>query len=185
VFIVLEGVDGCGKSTHAKLLAKWIEESGKKIHLTAEPTKGEIGKLIRKVLSGKKKVDPLTLALLFTADRSEHVKEIKKKMEEGHVVISDRYYHSTVSYQAAQGVNREVLLKMNGFAPEPDIIIFLDIPADEAEERAKSGEIFEKKEFLEKVRGEYMRFKDLKVIDATRDKKTVQEEIRGIVSEVL
>jgi dTMP kinase len=182
MFIVFEGLDGCGKSTHARLLSNWLKKKGKKVYLTAEPTKGPVGRLIREILSGAKKSDPLTLALLFTADRVKHAAEINKALKRGEVVISDRYYHSTVAYQGAQGLDRRWLLKINSFAPEPDIVLFLDVPPQKAEERAKSGEIFEKKQFLAKVRGQYMKFKKLKIIDATTDRNKTQEKIRKHIS---
>ena len=71
MFIVLEGIDGCGKSTQAKRLAARLRENGRQVVLTSEPTKGKIGLFIREILSGKEKVDAKTLALLFTADRCD------------------------------------------------------------------------------------------------------------------
>jgi dTMP kinase len=185
MFIVFEGCDGCGKSTHARLLADWLRQKGRDVLLTAEPTEGRIGQLIREILSGKIEVDPRTLALLFTADRVEHVKEIRHALETGKDVISDRYYYSTVAYQAAQGVDRKWLLEMNVFALRPDLVLFLDIEPAEAERRAGSGEIFEKKDFLRKVRTEYGKFRTLKVVDSSRLKEQVQEEIRQLVGKVI
>jgi dTMP kinase len=185
MFLVLEGVDGCGKSTHAKLLAEWLTSRGRVVILTAEPTDGVIGRLIREVLSGKVEVDPKTLALLFTADRVEHVKAIRQALDEGKDVISDRYYYSTVAYQAAQGVDRKWLLQMNRFALTPDLVILLDVDAEAGAGRARSGEIFEKAEFLRKVSTGYKKFRTLKVVDSSRPKETVQEEIRGLVGRVL
>jgi len=181
MFIVLEGVDGCGKSTHARLLAGWLRRRGFKVFLTSEPTRGGIGGVIRAVLSGMVKVDPRTLALFFTADRAEHVRKIRAALAAGKVVVCDRYYHSTVAYQAAQGVDRKWLLQLNGFAPEPDLAILLDVDAGAGAKRARSGEIFEKKGFLAKVRREYLRFRKMRRVDSSRPKKAVQEEIRSIV----
>jgi len=185
MFIVFEGVDGSGKSTHARLLADWLRGRGKGVFLTMEPTEGRIGQLIRDVLSGKIKVDPKTLALLFCADRVEHVNQIREALDKGDIVISDRYYHSTVAYQAAQGVDRKWLLELNSFAPEPDIVVFLDLDPAAGEKRARSGEIFERKEFLAKVRAEYGKFKTMKVVDSSKTRDAVQEEIRSIVGKAL
>jgi dTMP kinase len=184
MFIVLEGVDGCGKSTHAKLLVEWLKGKGRNVFLTAEPTDGRVGQLIREVLSGQVRVDPKTLALLFTADRVEHVKEIRQALEEGITVVSDRYYYSTVAYQAAQGVDRQWLLELNKFALKPNLVIWLDVDPAVSAGRTSTGEIFEKKEFLEKVRGEYKRFPTMKKVDSSRQKETVQEEIRAMVERV-
>jgi dTMP kinase len=178
MFIVFEGVDGCGKSTHAKLLAEWLKEAGKSVLLTAEPTQGKIGHVIRQILSGAQEVDPRTLALLFTADRCEHVKEIRAAQEEGKIVISDRYYYSTVAYQSAQGLGREWLLEINKFDLKPDLVLLLDIAPAAAEARAASGEIFENKEFLGK-------FRTLKIIDSSRPKEAVQADIRALVERIL
>ncbi len=183
MLIVFEGVDGSGKSTHARLLAKWLRSLGKRVFLTSEPTQGPVGALIRGALSGRFRISPKTFALLFTADRCEHVLQIRKALEKGDIVVSDRYYHSTVAYQAAQGVERDWLLRLNSFAPKPDIVFYLDLHAKEAESRAKSGEIFERRDFLEKVGREYLKFRGMKVLDASAEKRAVQEKIRAIVSE--
>ncbi|MBD3388883.1 MAG: dTMP kinase [Candidatus Altiarchaeales archaeon] len=185
MFIVLEGGDGSGKSTHSRMLAEWLKEQGRKVHLTAEPTPGRIGQFIREILSGEVEVSPRTLALLFTADRAEHVREIEEALSEGNTVVCDRYYHSTIAYQSAQGVSREWLIELNSFAPEPDLVVFLDVEARRGALRTSTGEVFEKKEFLEKIREEYMKFKGLKVIDTSRPKEKVQEDIRKVVGELL
>ncbi len=181
MFIVFEGIDGCGKSTHAKLLSAWMRESDRDVLLTAEPTKGELGALIRRVLGGVVAMSPKTLALVFTADRCEHVQQIRKALSEGKDVVCERYFYSTVAYQSAQGVDRQWLLDINGFAPKPDIVFFLDVDAKSAEERTFTGEIFEKKEFLEKVKKEYMKFTGFKIIDTSKNKEEVQKDIQGIV----
>ena len=181
MFIVLEGVDGCGKSTHAKLLANWLREKGRDVLLTAEPTDGPVGRLIREVLAGKLVVDPRTLALLFTADRAEHVGEMRKALSEGKTVVCDRYFYSTVAYQCAQGVERRWLLGINGFAPKPKVVVLLDVDPALGEVRTRTGEIFERQEFLRKVRRQYLKFKGLKVVDSSRPAEEVQEEIRSIV----
>lgn len=184
MFIVFEGIDGCGKSTHARLLAEWLREQGKDVLLTAEPTRGRIGEFIREILSGSMEVEPTTLALLFTADRAEHVTEVEKALGSGKTVVSERYFHSTVAYQSAQGVDRDWLLQLNGFAPEPDLLLFLDVDPGESAVRTTTGEIFETTEFLSRVREEYMKF-DLRTIDTGRPRDAVQEQIRSIVAEQL
>ncbi|MFH0859979.1 MAG: dTMP kinase [Candidatus Altiarchaeota archaeon] len=138
MFIVFEGLDGCGKTTQAKLLAEFLAERGDAVILTAEPTKGDIGEYIREILSSKKIVDPITLALLFTADRREHLmNEIEPALKAGKIVISERYFYSTICYQAAQGVNWEWLVSINEFARKPDVSIFLDSPVERSIEKIK------------------------------------------------
>ena len=186
MFIVLEGIDGCGKSTQAKMLADWLEKNGQKTVLTAEPTKGRIGQYIREVLGGKEKVDPRTLALLFSADRCEHLgSEVMPAISAGNAVVCERYCHSTVAYQSAQGVDRAWLLELNRFALKPDLTIFLDVPPKDAMERKVGREIFEEKEFLGKVYKEYQGFKDVTHVDGSGKPEEVSERIRNTVARLL
>ncbi|HDN83378.1 MAG TPA: dTMP kinase [Candidatus Altiarchaeales archaeon] len=182
MFIVLEGIDGSGKSTHSKLLGDFLRERGYNVLLTSEPTNGKIGMLIREILAGKEKVDPKTLALLFTADRYEHIeKEIEPALKENKIVISERYYHSTIAYQSAQGVEKEWLFQLNRFAIKPDLVIVLDLKPEVALKRVKSREIFEKEGFLRKVREHYLSFEDVSIVDGNKIIEEVQKDIREIV----
>ncbi len=186
MFIVLEGIDGCGKSTQAKLLAKWLEKEGRGVCLTSEPSGSRIGVFIREILSGKVDVDPKTLALLFSADRYEHLKkEVMPALDKESIVVCERYYHSTIAYQSAQGVDKEWLQDMNRFVLEPDLVLFLDVLPGLALDRKEGKEIFEDKEFLEKVYQEYLNFDELKKIDGTRRYEEVFEDIKAAVSPLL
>lgn len=192
MFVVIEGVDGCGKSTQAKLLKEHLESKGNKVLLTAEPTKGFIGQAIRMILSGKIDVSSQTLALLFTADRAEHLdKVIRPALAKGEIVVCERYYYSTVAYQSAQGVSQQWIMDLNSFAPEPDLVVLLDIPPEEALPRIRRDkEVFEVLEFQKKVaealldfayrgRKKYPRAAKTawKVIDAKAEKETVAMKI--------
>ncbi|MFH1125762.1 MAG: dTMP kinase [Candidatus Altiarchaeota archaeon] len=158
MFIVFEGIDGCGKSTQAKLIADWFQANGKEVLLTAEPTKGGMGIFLREILAGSREVDPKTLALLFTADRYEHLaSEVEPALKRNVIVVSERYYHSTVCYQAAQGVQWNWLMDINKFARKPDYTFLLDVPPKEAIRRKVAKEIFEEENFLEKVRENYLK----------------------------
>lgn len=187
MFIVLEGIDGCGKTTQAALLAEWLTIQGYNVHLTAEPSEGKIGKFIREeILSGKQKTEPETLALLFTADRYEHlVSEIMPALSEGKIVVCERYYYSTIAYQAAQGVDKTWLFEINKFAAKPNLVIFLDINPKKALSRKQGGEIFENQKFLEKVYTHYIQFVDIHRVDSSKEPRIVFEKIRDIVSRVL
>ncbi len=135
MFLVIEGIDGCGKTTQARLLYEWLVKEGYDALLTAEPTNNAIGSCLKEILSSGEEIDPHALALLFTSDRYEHIKkEIEPALQEKKIVVSERYYHSTVAYQAAQGVEREWLMTLNSFAIEnkPDITLLLDIGPDVA-----------------------------------------------------
>ena len=185
IFIVLEGIDGCGKSEQAKLLNDWLLAEGHDVLLTAEPTRNRIGKFIREILSGKEEVDPKTLSLLFTADRVEHLNEINSGLDRGRIVISERYYHSTVAYQAAQNVNSDWLLELNSFAREPDLALFIDADPEISAKRTTTDEIFENAEFLQKVRKNYLEFNDMRKIDGNRSIDDVFNDVKKAVSELL
>src|SRR4051794_21655867 len=102
LFIALEGIDGSGKSSQAKLLAAKLESMGHKVYLTMEPTTGTVGAVLLNILRKKAEADHSTIALLFAADRIEHLLNkqdgIMKKLSEGYTVITDRYYFSSYAY---------------------------------------------------------------------------------------
>jgi len=185
--VILEGIDGCGKTTHAKLLSKWLSESGKDVLHTKEPSRGPIGLLLRDYL--KKETVPLIDALLFTADRAEHVeKEITPALEEGKIVVCERYYFSTIAYQMAQGLDKKWLTELNAFATKPDLVILLDLNPEISVKRTSTNEKFEKLEFLKKVNSNYKvlaREFGFVTIDASKGKSEVKEEIRSIVQKII
>lgn len=151
-FIVFEGLDGSGISTHSALLGKWLQKMGKRIYLTKEPSEGPIGFLIRQALNGHFKTFPKfpdIMSLLFAADRLYHLNAevygpgdressgqigITKAKREGYYVISDRYLLSALAYQSVPVGDRSVdldwMLEMNKFAVDPDITIFIDTPPE-------------------------------------------------------
>jgi len=180
MFIVLEGIDGCGKSTQAKLLYNWLKKKHDVI-LTKEPTESKIGKFIREILSGSISVDPKTLALLFTADRYEHLEnEVIPALNSKKIVVCERYYFSTIAYQAAQGLEREWLENLNKFALKPDIALFIDVLPEIAVKRTVTGEIFETCEFSKKIYKNYLNFNLIK-INGKQDVKGVFEDIKVVV----
>ena len=202
VFIVLEGIDGAGKSTQAKLLKLWFEERGYEVVLTKEPTDTPFGKLIRRlVLTGGRegiidgaKISHEAEALLFAADRAEHVdKLIKPALESGKVVISDRYFYSSLAYQWARGLDLEWLIDLNRFAIRPDVVILLDLPVKESMKRIKTRSIkteFDKIfELQKKVRENYLklaeRFPEIKIVNALEDVEGVHRQIVALVEALL
>ena len=102
LFIAFEGIDGSGKSTQAKRLARLLENAGHKVYSTFEPTDNPIGKMIRDIFNHKMEADHRTIAGLFVADRLDHLLNksngILKKLDEGYTVITDRYYFSSYAY---------------------------------------------------------------------------------------
>ncbi|NOY92358.1 MAG: dTMP kinase [Deltaproteobacteria bacterium] len=149
LFIVLEGVDGAGTTTHAGLLAKSLSTRGLPVHTTHEPSDGPVGHMLRQILSGRVVVPGMhgarppswtTMALLFAADRMDHLEaEIHPNIRDGVTVISDRYDHSSVAYQATTGGGDELTLawvkELNKHARRPDLTVVLDVPAEVAARR--------------------------------------------------
>jgi dTMP kinase len=191
-FIALEGIDGSGTTTHSHLLKGFLESKGYKIHLTMEPSESDIGKLVRKYLKDNN-VPPTTDALLFAADRDLHYKnEIKKKLDEGYIVISDRYLESSIVYQSAQSdiISVEWVEEINKFVAFPDITIILDIVPKIALARKedKDFEKFEDTSFLDKVRNLYLtraKQQGYYVINSDDIIEIVQEKIQKIVIDKL
>ena len=140
--------------------------------------------------SKERSFDPETEALLFAADRIEHGKVIKKALEKGKIVISDRYKHSSFAYQGAAGVDVKWMQSLNKHAMVPDLVILLDIDPDKSLERVSDREktVFEKNEYLKKVRAEYLRYaemEELVVVDALQSIEEVHEDILSQVKKLI
>lgn len=180
-FIALEGIDGSGKSTQAGKLARKLAELGHSVHETCEPTEGMIGLLIHRILKEDLDVSAEALSLLFVADRFEHAKEIRTALEQGKIVISDRYLLSTLAYQGAQGVDMEFLRRLHENLPRPDLTILLDIEPQKALGRTKADEKFEKLEMLAKVRQKYLELagadRSILIVSASVPAASVRESI--------
>lgn len=164
LFIVMEGIDGCGSTTHAKLLAKSLKSRGPEVLLTCEPSTGPVGGLIRQVLqrrlfvadaTGPRNFNWSTMALLFAADRMDHLDAtVAPALRSGSVVISDRYDLSSLAYQsvtAHTGVDAIPWIReLNAQALRPDLTLVIDVPAEVAEERRRNRggveELFEARE---------------------------------------
>jgi len=186
-FIVFEGVDGSGKTTQIEMLRDFFEGKGYKVNLTKEPTEGLIGNLIWEYMKSKdRSLAPETEALLFAADRLEHGKWIRETLENGEIVISDRYLHSSLAYQGAAGVELDLIRSLNRRAFKPDMVILLDINPDSSLERVtyRDRTVFEENTYLKTVRELYLKFAgmgEMIIIDASQDINEVQREIREYI----
>lgn len=184
-FIVLDGIDGAGTTTHCKLLEEWLESIDKEVLLTQEPTEGKIGTLIRQYLRrDSESNDPLVDALLFAADRQEHQTLIQTALEEGKVVVSDRYLESSLCYQGLQ-LDGEFVLLINKHAIKPDITIILDISAEISCQRKTMTEKFEKLEILKKVRAcflERAKKENYLVVSTAENINLAQKKIQDFLS---
>jgi dTMP kinase len=188
-FIVLEGIDGSGKTTQAKLLAAWLRERGHGVLETFEPTHGPHGLKYRVWARSELEAKAEVVLRWFVEDRREHVERvIGPALRRGEIVICDRYSASTRAYQAAQGVERELLrraLEAEAF-PEPDVTLWLRVPVAIAIRRmgAAATERFERADFLARVDAEYALL-GLEPIDASGPPEQVQGELRRRVAPLI
>ncbi|MGB9714519.1 MAG: dTMP kinase [Candidatus Bathyarchaeota archaeon] len=181
-FICLEGLDGCGKTTQAKMLVKNLRKKYSAVY-TAEPSRSKIGAFIKKYcLHGKKRVSGVVEALLFAADRFEHVEnEIRPALKRGKIVVSDRYVYSSLAYQGATGLSLEWIKRINEHAIRPDLAIFIDVEPRTVVKRLKQKKsVMEDLETQRKVREVYMKFVEngeLVMVDGNKSIKEVADEI--------
>ena len=145
VFVVLEGGDGCGKSTQGRLLVARLGELGREVVATREPGATEAGAAIRSLVLGGGDLDPRAEALLIAADRAQHVAEvIRPALSRGAVVVSDRYIPSSLAYQGvARGLGVDQISRLSEWATGgvvPDVVVVLDVPAGEAAARRAGPE---------------------------------------------
>ena len=177
-FIVLEGIDGAGTSTQIK---KLVQSNPDKYIATAEPTSGPTGKFLRQMLAGDFKVDERTNAYLFAADRCEHIfgkGGVKELCESGKVVVSDRYFFSSLAYQSVS-CDLELPQLLNSPFPLPEYLFFFDINPEISLGRvnARNGhkEIYENIESQKKIAALYE-----KVISMYESDSRLREEMKII-----
>ncbi len=193
-FIVIEGLDGAGATTQMKAVTEAFDVAQVACHATFEPTSSPMGSLVRSILRKEIVTTPMALALLFAADREDHlyhpVNGIVDKMKEGTVVISDRYLFSSLAYQAVD-CGFEKVSELNNY-PYPRFLFYLDTPVEAClariEKRNNGKELFERQEFLTKVRDNYeIIFADLpkEVVFVRIDGNKSKEEITSIILEKL
>lgn len=186
VLIAFEGIDGTGKSTQAQLLADALQAAGKQIVLTREPTNGSYGQKIRELFVSRSAVSRVEELELFLADRREHVAQVvAPALAQGQIVITDRYYLSTVAYQGAAGLDPlDILAKNQEFAPFPDLVILLVLPIAQGLDRIQvmrqeALNAFEQAASLEQVAQIFDSFHGnaIRRIDGSRTPEEVHQEI--------
>ncbi len=189
LFIVLEGIDGAGKSEQIGRLAAWLREAGETVVATCEPTDGIWGRRYREWARGGSEASADEVLQFFVEDRREHVRDvIQPALSRGEVVVCDRYAASTLAYQAAQGVERarlRAIFDAEDF-PQPDLELWLRIPVASALARLgeRASERFERAAFLERVDAEYARL-GLTEVDAAGTPDEVEAAIRARVERLL
>jgi dTMP kinase len=189
-FICIEGLDGCGKTTQAKLLVKRLRKRHNAVY-TAEPSRGKIGAFIRKsCLYGEKRLSSVVEALLFAADRLEHVEnEVLPALNQGRLVVSDRYVYSSLAYQGAAGLSLEWIEKINEHALRPDFAIFIDVDPKIVMQRLKPNKsVMENLATQRKVREVYLKYVakgELTRIDGDKPTKEAAEALSAVVLKFL
>jgi dTMP kinase len=204
-FITFEGIDGSGKSTQLRMLASELRVRGLDVVTTMEPGGTPLGRRLREAfLETEENVSPLAELLLFAADRAQHVNLlIKPCLEQGRIVISDRFADATFAYQGAgrgfaeETVNQVIKIATGGL--EPDLTLFFDISVDKAisrtnsrsnSETVKNRMDTETVEFYERVRNAYLKLAEtekerFRVIDANGSIEAIKTQVLEIVTEFL
>jgi dTMP kinase len=215
-FIVLEGIDGAGTTTQLNALREHFRRISRRAFFTHEPSDGPVGMLIRLALQGRlvgggfelhdpgdparpptADFDRTALALLFAADRADHVAtQVRPNLDAGRIVVCDRYLLSTLAYQG-QSCDFEWLLEINRPAVSPDLTLFLDVPPSAAEERMRGSrwkkELFETLEEQQRIRAHYFRYIErniaqvglVEIIDASRGAEEVSSDLIARVDSFL
>ncbi|MGB9693820.1 MAG: dTMP kinase [Fervidobacterium sp.] len=199
LFIVFEGIEGCGKTTQAKRLFNYLTAQGFKTHLTKEPGGTDLGMKIRDLLLSHhtETLPPIAELLLYEADRSIHIHNvIKPFLHKDYIVISDRFYYSTIAYQHfGRGLSYDLITLLNTATTEslkPDITFLLDIPVEEAfkrlnrqRDRIESESI----SFHQKVREGFLTIakqdKNIVIIDATQSPDDVFNQVLQALTPLL
>jgi dTMP kinase len=203
MFITLEGPEGSGKSSHIPNLVQYLREKGHTVFSTREPGGTSIGEQIREVIHNLKNVEmhPRTETLLYQAARAQIVEQVvKPRLKEGEIVISDRYYDSTIAYQGyghqqdLEQVRTLVKYATGGLAPDLTVLLDVDVEVGLGRKK-KNGAEWNRMdaheiEFYQRVRAGYLEMAKQEssrwvVIDAGREWQAVQEELRKVIEERL
>jgi dTMP kinase len=180
-FIVFEGIDASGKSTQVHRLASYLESQNRPVHVTAEPTSGPIGSLIRQAFSNRVPLDDRTIAALFVADRIDHLTNARDglltMLDQGTDVISDRYYLSSLAYHASD-VSMDWIVNANSVSTDllrPDITFYLDLPPEEALSRLqRRAGLTDKFEVFDRINSAYANY------GAAVERFRVEDRIRSV-----
>ncbi len=199
-FITFEGIEGSGKTTQINFLADYLKAKGYEVLISREPGGTALGEKIRQLLLDPQyeSMDYRTEILLYTADRAQHVKEkIRPALEEGKIVISDRFADSNLAYQAAgRGLDYDMVYQLNDWVIDscwPDLTFILDIDIREGLKRARAqsadsaGDRLEREvdEFHQRVREAYLEMakkERFALVDAGGTKDEVQKNIKRIIA---
>jgi len=193
VLIVFEGIDGAGKSTQAEILLDRLKARGYDVAYFREPSESKWGREIKKRALFADSLSPEEELELFQKDRRENVeRNLKPALEEKKIVILDRYYYSTIAYQGAKGIDHEMIKKTNEeFVVKPDLVFILDIDAkrglERIQNRKKKDKLFEREDYLVKVREIFSSFEGENIIhiDALKPREEISKKIEESILEYL
>ena len=203
MFITLEGPEGSGKTSHIPYLVRYLREKGHTVFPTREPGGTSIGEQIREVIHNLKNVEmhPRTETLLYQAARAQIVEQvIKPRLKEGVIVISDRYYDSTIAYQGyghqqdLEQVRTLVKYATGGLVPDLTVLLDVDVEVGLGRKKKNGAEWnrmdAHELEFYQRVRAGYLEMAKQEssrwvIVDAGREWQAVQEELRKVIEERL
>lgn len=193
LLIVLEGIDGSGKTTQAKALLRRLRRQGRRAAFFREPTRGRWGREIKRLAVRADSLTPEEELKLFVEDRRENVeRNLRPALAAGKVVVLDRYYFSTIAYQGAKGIDVRRIRRMNeAFAIRPDLVIILDVDAAAGlariAGRASRDELFEREDYLVRVARIFAGFQGPLFVhlDGRGDKRAVSRAIWARVEPLL
>lgn len=189
LLIVIEGIDGTGKSSQAKMLGDSLKQKGASVLIDREPSDGPYGKILRASMT-EGRLQPQEELELFHKDRQQHVEEvITPALQQGKHVILDRYYFSTMAYQGANGFDvAKLRLQNEAFAPIPDVLFILDLDVDTALQRigtrGDTANAFEKRDALQFCRDTFLSVKNeayAHVIDSKPNMQTIHQQMLAIL----
>lgn len=197
--IILDGIDGCGGETQTRILKERLETEGKKVKLFSFPNYDRpIGKLLDNYLNSSYEMDGDALALIYYADFVDSRRKIQKALDEGFIILCDRYLTSTITYQGIQGVNIPHIISLTEkFAiPKPDIAIYLSISPETSAKRkfAEKGNLdrYEKDLiFLNRVTKKYIEnaesnvYCQQQIIDAEKTISEVAQDIYSVIIPII
>ena len=188
MYVVIEGIDGAGKTTHTNLLEKYYNSQKIKTKRIVEPTDSPIGQLIRQKLKNEdsvKDTNQQMLSLLFAADRLTQKDEIMEYKENpDNLLLSDRSFYSSICYQNNSSITPKWICQINQHVPRPDLLIILDLNENEAVKRCDGDEVFENIQFLRRTRKNYLkltRYDNAVQIPAYKSIDEVQKQIRNVI----
>ena len=188
LFLVIEGIDGSGGTTQARRLAAHLAAQGVDVHLTCEPSTGPVGRFIRQVLDPADPASRLgdaVLPYLFAADRQDHLdREVIPALQRGAVVISDRYYHSSLAYQSL-AIGLSTVTELNAPFLRPDLTLFLELDTETSLARVTArGGAPERFEALDRLRAVADAYAAVVVHCRAHGERIARIDARGSVDEV-